>query len=66
MKVNFRSPEDATLYILSAPAGAKWDANELVWEVPADAALEPVPVVVAAQTASGSQVVLGYLLEIQE
>ncbi len=65
-KVNFRSSEDAIIAIMSAPAGAKWDANELVWEVPADAALEPVPVVIAAQTASKSLVVLGYLLEIQE
>lgn len=66
MKVDFRSPEDATLYILSAPAGAKWDANDFVWEVPSDAALEPVPVVIAAQTASKHQVVLGFLVEIQE
>ena len=65
-KLPLTSPEDAAVHIRAAPVGVAWDGGDLVWNVPADAPLEPVPIVVAAQTPSGKQVASGYLLEIRE
>ena len=65
-KLPLTTPEEAVVHIRAAPVGAAWDGGDLVWKVPADAPLEPVPIVVAAQTASGKQVASGYLIEIRE
>ena len=65
-KFALSTPADATVHIRAAPAGAAWDGGDLVWNVPADFPLEPLPVVVTAQTGTGQQVSLGYLLVIQE
>ena len=65
-KLPLTTPEDAAVHIRAAPVGVAWDGGDLVWNVPADAPLEPVPIVVAAQTPSGKQVASGYLLEIRE
>ena len=65
-KLPLSTPEDTTVHIRAAPVGSQWNGGDLVWNVPGDATLEPVPVVVVAETASGKKVSFGYLLDIRE
>jgi len=61
--IKLTTPEDAEVTILAAPAGAKWDGDDLVWTVPPADNLIGVPVVIAATTKSGGRTILGYLLD---
>ncbi len=65
-KLPLSTPEDVAVHIRAAPVGFQWSGGDLVWNVPADAPLESAPVVVTAQTASGKQISLGYLLDVQD
>ena len=60
------TPADANLSIAAGPPGLNWKGSDLVWEVPADAPVGPVPVVLLAQTAPDRRVSFGFLVDVQE
>ena len=64
--VKLSTPEAATLTLLTAPSGARWEGDDLVWKVPPEHGGIPEPVFISAKTATGKEICLGYLLDIQE